>query len=106
MGLEQHTVIDAIRATAARCPQTVALRTAFSTMRYGELVARVDGLAARLLGCGVGPETRVGIHLRRSPEMIVAMLAILGVGAAYVPLGPDYPLVCATSSRTVRSRLC
>jgi amino acid adenylation domain-containing protein len=92
MGLEQHTVIDAIRATAARCPQTVALRTAFSTMPYGELVARVDGLAARLLGCGVGPETRVGIHLRRSPEMIVAMLAILGAGAAYVPLDPDYPL--------------
>ncbi len=52
---------------------------------------RANGLAHRLRKAGVGPETLVGVYLDRSPELIVAMLAVLKSGAAYTPLDPDYP---------------
>ena len=45
----------------------------------------------RLMACGVGPERFVGVALRRSPEMVVALLAVLKAGAAYLPLDVSYP---------------
>ena len=50
-----------------------------------------DRLAGRLQSLGVGPEDCVGLLLPRSPELIAAILAILKLGAAYVPLDPDQP---------------
>ena len=52
---------------------------------------RAERLAHRLRLCGVGPEQRVGIFLRREPSLIVALLGVLGAGGAYVPLDPAYP---------------
>jgi len=48
-------------------------------------------LAGRLQSLGVGPGTLVGVYLERSPEVVVALLAVLRAGGAYLPLDPDYP---------------
>jgi amino acid adenylation domain-containing protein len=61
-------------------------------LSYADLNRRSNRLAHRLIGLGVKPETRVGIAVERSIEMIVGLLAILKAGAAYVPLDPGYPL--------------
>ncbi|WP_339505384.1 non-ribosomal peptide synthase/polyketide synthase [Pseudomonas sp. RL_105y_Pfl2_101] len=58
---------------------------------YGEIDRRANQLAHALIARGVGPETRVGVALPRSEGVIVALLAVLKAGAAYVPLDTSYP---------------
>ncbi|CAG2161338.1 Linear gramicidin synthase subunit D [Cupriavidus numazuensis] len=72
-------------------PQAVALLSGDETLTYGELNARANRLAHRLIAEGVGPDVRVGIAVPRSVEMLVGLLAILKAGGAYVPLDPEYP---------------
>ncbi|MEM9163450.1 MAG: amino acid adenylation domain-containing protein, partial [Cyanobacteria bacterium P01_F01_bin.4] len=60
-------------------------------LSYTELNQRSNQLAHYLKSLGVGPEVIVGICVDRSPEMIVAMLAVLKAGGAYLPLDPTYP---------------
>jgi amino acid adenylation domain-containing protein len=78
-------------AQAALTPDAVAVIAAEGTLTYGELDARSDRLARRLVAMGAGIDSRVGLLLERSPEMVVALLGVLKAGAAYVPLDPDYP---------------
>ena len=61
------------------------------TLSYAELDGRANRLARHLIGLGLGPEDIVGLLLDRSPELIIAMLAVLKSGAGYLPLDPDYP---------------
>nr|WP_052313046.1 non-ribosomal peptide synthetase [Corallococcus coralloides] len=68
-----------------------ALRFEGQELSYRELEARSNALARHLRAQGVGLETRVGICLERSPELVVAMLATLKAGGAFVPLDPAYP---------------
>jgi amino acid adenylation domain-containing protein len=72
-------------------PERVALVVGEQRVSYGELDARAERVASRLLALGVGPETRVGLCLARSAELVVAILAVWKAGGAYVPLDPDYP---------------
>ncbi|WP_279433675.1 amino acid adenylation domain-containing protein [Actinomadura sp. KC345] len=58
---------------------------------YGEVNARANRLARRLVERGVGPEQFVALSLPRSADLVVAVLAVLKAGAAYVPIDPDYP---------------
>jgi len=74
-----------------RAPDTVALICEDRRVTYRELNSQANQLAHYLQRRGVGPDTRVGLCLARSPEMIVALLGILKAGGAYVPLDPDYP---------------
>jgi len=78
---------DQVRAQA----NAVAVESQTQTLTYGELDAAANRLAHALIARGAGPGVRVGIFLRRSPLLVVAMLAVSKSGAAYVPLDPSYP---------------
>ena len=80
-------------AQVAATPDALALISDHQNLTYGQLNERANQVAHYLLSLGVGPETLVGICVRRSPDMIVGMLGILKAGAAYVALDPAYPKV-------------
>jgi amino acid adenylation domain-containing protein len=72
-------------------PAATAVVSADVEVAYGELNARANHIARRLRRLGAGPETRVGVCMRRTPEMVAALLGVLKSGAAYVPLDPSHP---------------
>ncbi|MFD0279912.1 amino acid adenylation domain-containing protein, partial [Kitasatospora sp. NPDC127111] len=76
---------------AAATPQAVALISGDTTLTYRELDARANRLARALLRHGAGPERLVALALPRSADLVVALLAVLKTGAAYLPLDPDHP---------------
>ncbi|MFV8131427.1 amino acid adenylation domain-containing protein [Streptomyces syringium] len=76
---------------ARRTPHADAVLCGDQRLGYAELDRRADRLARRLRRHGVGPEVRVGIHLARSVELAVAVLAVLKAGGVCVPLDPGYP---------------
>ncbi|MDH5740625.1 MAG: amino acid adenylation domain-containing protein [Nitrospira sp.] len=78
-------------AQVERTPDSVALSMGQKTLRYSQLNAQANQLARYLQTQGARPGTAVGISLERSVEMVIALLAVLKTGAAYVPLDPDYP---------------
>jgi amino acid adenylation domain-containing protein len=78
-------------AQAQATPAATALLFADATLSYKELLQRVGQLARQLQALGVGPETRVGLCVERSFDLVVGMLGILAAGGAYVPLDPAYP---------------
>ncbi|MGP9576114.1 amino acid adenylation domain-containing protein, partial [Halomonas sp. AOP42-D2-25] len=80
-----------IEQQTAATPETTALVFADQSLSYAELNTHANHLAHYLIGLGVRPETRVGIAMERSIEMVVGLLAILKAGGAYVPLDPEYP---------------
>ena len=82
---------DRFDEQAARTPDATALRFCGRELSYGALQARANRLAWFLRGAGVTAETIVGLHLRRSPEQVVAMLAIMKAGGAAMPLDPTAP---------------
>ncbi|MEU2559748.1 amino acid adenylation domain-containing protein [Streptomyces longispororuber] len=85
------TLTDLIEERLARTPAAVAVRYEDEAVTCAELTERADRLARRLAARGAGPETVVAVMLPRSVEMVVALLAILKTGAAYVPVDPDHP---------------
>lgn len=76
---------------AERTPDAEAIRYEAISVSYAELNARANQLATHLRALGVRPETRIGICMERSIELIVALLATLKAGGAFVPLDPAYP---------------
>jgi natural product biosynthesis luciferase-like monooxygenase protein len=84
-------VHEAIAAHAARTPEQEAIACNGESVSYRELEQRAAALAARLALRGAAPGTIVGVCLGRSPQLLVAVLAILKTGAAYLPLDPEYP---------------
>src|SRR6202034_3481696 len=74
-----------------RTPEAVALDYEGQQLTYAELNRRANRRAQYLRGRGVGAETRVGVCLERSLEMVVTMLGILKAGGVYVPLDAEYP---------------
>ncbi|HVS00196.1 MAG TPA: amino acid adenylation domain-containing protein, partial [Thermoanaerobaculia bacterium] len=87
-----ETTLDRLFAAAvANSPRALALSCAGQQLTYRELDERSNRLARRLRLLGVGPETRVGLRVERSAEMLVGILGILKAGGAYVPLEPSLP---------------
>ncbi|HEX6863213.1 MAG TPA: amino acid adenylation domain-containing protein, partial [Thermoanaerobaculia bacterium] len=78
-------------ATGAAYPVEPCLHELIAARADRELVSAARRLALRLRELGVGPEVPVGVCAERSPEMVVALLAVLEAGGAYLPLDPDYP---------------
>lgn len=106
--LQQVEAIEAFNATAATypadacihelfeaqvalTPDAVAVECAGEHLVYAELNSRANRLARHLRRNGVVADARVAIYVQRGIDMVVAMLATLKAGAAYVPLDPAYP---------------
>jgi len=85
------TVLTAFEAVAQRAPRATAVVDDEGTLTYAELDRASASLARALLAAGVTPGARVVLSLGRSREVIVALLAILRAGAAYVPIEASYP---------------
>ncbi|MFK4106265.1 amino acid adenylation domain-containing protein [Streptomyces sp. NPDC019531] len=108
------TLIGPIEAQAVRTPDAPALVYRGRTLTYAELNARANQLAWHLRSLGARPGAVVAVSVPRSMELIVALLAVLKAGAAYLPLDPDYPAqrltymlqdaapVCAITDRAER----
>src|SRR4029079_3440700 len=77
---------------AASSTLSIALIEDNVQLSYDELNQRANQLARHLRTLGVGVESRVGIFLPRSLDLMVVQLAVLKAGGAYVPLDPQYPL--------------
>ncbi len=80
-----------IAEQAARHPERPAVEHEGERLSYGELASRSGQVASRLRALGVGTESRVGLCVPRSLEMVVGLLGILRAGGAYVPLDPSHP---------------
>ncbi|MFF6888103.1 amino acid adenylation domain-containing protein, partial [Streptomyces sp. NPDC012421] len=76
---------------AALTPDEPAVEHDGTVLSYAELDARSDRLARTLVAQGARPETLVALALPRGADLVVALLAVLKSGAAYVPLDPDHP---------------
>jgi amino acid adenylation domain-containing protein len=83
-----HTAFE---LQAASRPKSPALRFQGMELSYQHLNEEANRLAHYLIKKGVGPGMLVGVCVERCPEMVVALLAALKTGAAYVPLDPTYP---------------
>ncbi|MGW7486404.1 non-ribosomal peptide synthase/polyketide synthase [Streptomyces sp. NPDC054786] len=90
-GRPEQTLVDLFEAQAVRTPDATAVTCAGTTLSYAELDARAGRLAHRLAESGAGPERFVALALPRSPDMIVALVAVLKTGAAYLPVDPELP---------------
>ncbi|MFE4502176.1 amino acid adenylation domain-containing protein [Rhodococcus sp. NPDC056743] len=73
-------------------PDVVALVSGDSTLTYLQLSRRVDELARELVAAGAGPEQVVAVALDRSADLVAGLLAVLRIGAVYLPLDVDYPV--------------
>jgi non-ribosomal peptide synthetase component F len=81
----------AFERRAGLTPQAIAIAFEGGDLTYAELNRRANRLAHELRSLGATRGQFIGIHLERSPEMLVAVLAVLKSGAAYLPLDPAYP---------------
>jgi len=84
-------VHELVAARAAAAPDAVAVTDPSTVLSYAELEARAARLAVALAARGVRPRAVVAIATDRRAEMVVAALAVLRAGAAYLPLDPAYP---------------
>ncbi|GMT96872.1 hypothetical protein KH5H1_09910 [Corallococcus caeni] len=85
------TIPRLFEAQAKATPEAVAVVSGAQRLTYRELEARANQLAHRLRKLGVGPESRVGLCVERTADVVVGTLGILKAGGAYVPLDSRYP---------------
>ncbi|MBB3037938.1 non-ribosomal peptide synthetase [Hoyosella altamirensis] len=87
----QMTVIDAFFAQAARTPDVSALVSEEARYTFGALAEQVRRIAGHLADRGAKRESLIALKIPRGADAIATILAIWQVGAAYVPIDPDYP---------------
>ncbi|RZT88650.1 non-ribosomal peptide synthase protein (TIGR01720 family)/amino acid adenylation domain-containing protein [Pseudonocardia sediminis] len=86
------TVVGLLRARAASAPHVPAVRDGATELDAAALHAAAGALADRLVAVGAGPGQRIAVALPRGADAVVAVLAVLESGSAYVPLDPDQPV--------------
>jgi amino acid adenylation domain-containing protein len=87
----QQVMHRLIEAQVAATPSAIAVEIAGRRVTYRELNDRANTLAIELVARGVGPDALVGLCIERSAELVVAVLAILKAGGAFVPIDPELP---------------
>jgi len=87
----EHCLHTLIAAQAAARSEAIAVTYLNQQLSYGDLNARANQWAHRLIELGVGPDVLVGVAVERSLDMVVGLLAVLKAGGAYLPLDPQYP---------------
>ncbi len=106
----EQTIAQLFEREAARAPDATAIADDEGELTYDELNRRANRLAFHLLDSGVLHGDVVGVYLERSRDAIVALLAVLKSGSAYVPLDPASPpertaqLIAHAGVRTVVTR--
>jgi len=115
--LPETTLVELLQQGMDRDPQATALVFGDAALDHGTLEARSFALAAQLRALGVGPGSVVAVALPRSLELVIALMAVLRAGAAYLPLDlahPDERLarilasarpVCVLAEADVQARL-
>jgi amino acid adenylation domain-containing protein len=88
---QNHCMHQLVEKQAVERPEAVALTFQGRSMTFGELNRRANQLAHHLRMLGIGLESRVGLAVERSFEMVIGLLGVHKAGAAYVPLDPSYP---------------
>src|SRR5262245_59053577 len=86
-----HGVVDLFTGCASSHPEALAIQAQGVMLNYGQLQTQASRLARYLRLLGVGPEVVVAVCLPRSIALVVAELAILEAGGAYLPLDPGHP---------------
>ncbi|MDJ0756203.1 MAG: amino acid adenylation domain-containing protein [Ardenticatenaceae bacterium] len=82
---------DLVTAQARRTPEAPAVVMGDERLTYRQLNERANQVAHYLQRFGIGPDRCVGVFMERSLDMVVALLAVLKAGGAYIPLDPGYP---------------
>lgn len=85
------TIHQLFEAQAARTPERIAIESGQTSLTYDQLNRRANRLARRLRWEGAGPGGLVALAVERSSDMLIAVLAILKSGSAYVPIDPLLP---------------
>ena len=104
------TMVTLLESAAAAQPDAVALVSDDTQLTYAELHRRANRLARWLIGQGFGTDNIIGLRMTTSVEFVVAMIAVLKAGAAYLPIDPAYPderieyLVADSHPKTVIGR--
>ena len=89
--MPQATLPELFQAQVARTPEATAVVFEDMELSYGELNGRANRLARLLIARGVGPESLVAVVMERSADLVVALLAVVKAGGAYLPVDPGYP---------------
>ncbi|MFG3053065.1 amino acid adenylation domain-containing protein [Kitasatospora sp. NPDC048239] len=92
IAVREGTLVSRIAERTAATPDAVAVVFEGAELTYRELDERAARLAGALTAAGAGPDRIVAVAVPRSVELMVALLAVLKAGAAYLPLDTEYPV--------------
>jgi amino acid adenylation domain-containing protein len=87
----EMTVVQLFRDTVKKYPERIALRYEDQSFTYRELEEKINLFASVLAKNGIGQGQFIGIYIRPGIEMLLSIMAVMQLGAAYIPLDPDYP---------------
>ncbi|MEU8686812.1 amino acid adenylation domain-containing protein, partial [Streptomyces sp. NPDC048611] len=88
---EAGNFAEMVEHQVSRAPQAIAVESDDRRLTYGDLDTKANRLARHLMDRGVGSDTVVAVAMERTPEWVVAMLAVVKAGGAYLPVDPSYP---------------
>ncbi len=86
------SILDQFDEQAKKMPSSIAVRHKETMYTYEELNNKINQLAHHLATKGIEPEKRVALYIERSPEYIIGVLAVLKIGATFIPISSDQPI--------------